>query len=179
MENKKTIIIAIAVLAVIGLGVGGYFVIKSGLNKNNNEQDEVAALENVTKVVYKYIDASVPPQYNRNYTITVTTTHSSVIVDSYGDLIAQQEYTVTQENFNDIISSLVDNEIDKGEDREASGCTGGNGAEIEYYEGDNEVFSAYRYSCANTNYGDLTGDVDEFATDMQALVPDLDSLLAR
>jgi len=45
-----------------------------------------------TKIIYSYGDSSVPPQYHRSYTITVTNEKLHIVVDSYGDILHEKEY---------------------------------------------------------------------------------------
>lgn len=43
----------------------------------------------IATVVYEFHDASVPPEYHRSYTLTVTAETASLVVDSYGDVVAE------------------------------------------------------------------------------------------
>ena len=42
----------------------------------------------ITKIVYSYGDSSVPPKYHRSYTITATKDGIRIVVDSYGNILA-------------------------------------------------------------------------------------------
>src|SRR5690606_25628702 len=50
----------------------------------------------LTEVVLRYRDASVPPEFHRSYVIVVNPERVAVTVDVYGDAIAQATYEMTQ-----------------------------------------------------------------------------------
>jgi hypothetical protein len=41
-------------------------------------------------VTYSFTDASVPPPYHRSFVLTVTAKESRIVVDSYGDVLADE-----------------------------------------------------------------------------------------
>ena len=135
--------------------------------------------QTITEITYAFGDSSVPPEYHRSYTITVTADSVSVVVDSYGDILADEEYDITAEQFAGIVNSLEDNDIRECPDRDDDGCGGGTSETISYADGDTELFSEVVYHCGGEDYGTLCGDTDSFADDVEALVPNLDELLAE
>lgn len=45
------------------------------------------AATDVTAVVYRFNDSSVPPEFHRSYELTVSATEANLVVDSYGDAL--------------------------------------------------------------------------------------------
>ena len=60
----------------------------------------------IQEITYHFGDASVPPKYHRSYTVTVTTDKVRIVVDSYGKILADKGYEITNKQFNDIRNSL-------------------------------------------------------------------------
>jgi hypothetical protein len=71
--------------------------------------------KDIREIVYRFGDASVPPQYHRSYTITVTAGQARVVVDSYGDVLAEKAYEITRKEFEDIVRSLSRHRIGRAE----------------------------------------------------------------
>ena len=133
--------------------------------------------KDIREIVYCFGDASVPPQYHRSYTITVTPGQARVAVDSYGDVLAEKAHEITREEFEDIVRSLSRHRIGSAELGEDEGCTGGTTETIRYSDGMNELFSGSVYHCGGRDSGDLGGDVRGFAEEVGKLIPDLGKLL--
>jgi len=132
---------------------------------------------NIKIIVYRFEDSSVPPEYHRSYTITVTPEKVNIIVDSYGDIIAEKEYKIRKQQFTQIVHSLKDYKINKQPLRNNEGCVGGTSESLSYWDEKSEIFSAVVYHCGGIDSGDLGGNVKSFADDLKKLVPNLDQLL--
>jgi len=131
----------------------------------------------IQEIIYHFTDASVPPEYHRSYIMTVTTDKVRIIVDSYGDILADEEYENTSKQYNEIRDSLKRNKIRNcilGDDK---GCSGGTIERISFSDGENEIFSGSVYHCGGKDTGNLCGDITSFADDVKNLVPNLDKLL--
>jgi len=133
--------------------------------------------KDIREIVYRFGDASVPPQYHRSYTITVTAGQARVVVDSYGDVLAEQAYEITREEFEDIVRSLSRHRIGRAELGEDEGCTGGTTETIRYSDATHELFSGSVYHCGGRDSGNLGGDARGFADEVRRLIPDLANLL--
>jgi hypothetical protein len=48
----------------------------------------------INAVVYRFNDASVPPEYHRSYTLTVVEGSATIVVDSYGDVLHDVTQTI-------------------------------------------------------------------------------------
>ncbi|MHC4696623.1 MAG: hypothetical protein ACYTFA_07780 [Planctomycetota bacterium] len=131
----------------------------------------------ISEITYSFRDASIPPEYHRSYTITVTADMARVVIDSYGDILADEEYVITDEQFADITSSLENHNISNCTLDENADCAGGTSEDVSYADGDREAFSGTVHHCGGLDSGDLCGDVAGFADDVRSLVPDFDALM--
>lgn len=48
-------------------------------------------------IEYSYQDSSVPPQYHRSFVLTITEAESEIVVDSYGDVLADETVPTSPE----------------------------------------------------------------------------------
>jgi hypothetical protein len=135
--------------------------------------------ESIEKIVYQYMDASVPPEYHRSYVITLTPYIIKIIVDSYGDIIAAKDYEIKKDQYANIVRSFQDNRIRNIKLDEIEDCTGGTGERIICYVGEKELFSGTVYYCGGKIGGNMGGDIKRFADDIRKLIPNLDDLLAE
>ena len=131
----------------------------------------------IQEITYHFGDASIPPEYHRSYTVTVTTDKVRIVVDSYGEILADKEYEITSKQFNDIKNSLERNKIRNCTLGDDEGCSGGTIERISFSDGENEIFSGSVYHCGGKDTGNLCGDITSFADDVKNLVPDLKTLL--
>ena len=111
--------------------------------------------------------------------ITVTFDRAKITIDSYGDIKTKKEYKIRKEQFNNLIKSLEKNAIRELTLGGIEDCTGGTTERISYSDKEKEVFSAYVYHSAGVDSGNLDGNVKNFATDIQKLIPDLHTLLTK
>ena len=98
-------------------------------------------------------------------------------MDSYGDILAEKEYAITGEQFDDIRNFLETNEIRNCTLDENVDCAGGTSEGISYSDEDTELFSGTVYHCAGVGSGNLCGDVASFADDVKDVVPDFEELM--
>jgi len=131
----------------------------------------------IHQIIYHYQDASVPPRYHRSYEITISPGLVEITVDSYGDILSEKNYTLSDKQYDNLIHSLNKIEIGKAEFTEDNGCTGGTSETISFFESRDEIISGTVYHCGGKDTGNLKGDIQAFADDVKKLVPDLDKLL--
>jgi hypothetical protein len=132
----------------------------------------------IDRIVYHFGDASVPPDDHRSYAITVTPESVRVVVDSYGEILADKTFPIAAGRFDDLRRSLADRKIgpcERGGDDE--GGTGGTSETLSYHHGERKLFSGTVHHCGGKDSGTLGGDVAGFAADVKGLVPDLEALL--
>jgi len=130
----------------------------------------------IQEITYHFGDASVPPEYHRSYTMTVTTDKVRIVVDSYGEILADEGYEITNKQFNDIRNSLERNKIRNCTLGDDEGCSGGTIERISFSDGENELFSGTVYHCGGKDTGNLCGDITSFADDVKNLRPNLEEL---
>ena len=130
----------------------------------------------IQEITYHFGDASVPPEYHRSYTVKVTLYKIRIVVDSYGEILAEEGYEITNKQFNDVRNSLERYKIRNCTLGDDEGCSGGTSERISYSDGENEIFSGSVYHCGGEDTGNLCGDITSFAYDVKNLVPNFDEL---
>ncbi|EKV03083.1 hypothetical protein Lepto7375DRAFT_5358 [Leptolyngbya sp. PCC 7375] len=53
----------------------------------------------VTKIVYRFRDASVPPRYHKSYRISVTSSEANIVVNSYGRQLNERTIQISPTEF--------------------------------------------------------------------------------
>ena len=134
-----------AVLSLFGLGGGDNAT--SGITDGDWSE--------TTKVVYRFGDRSVVPDYHRSYTVSVSAKEISISIDSYGTTLLERKYPNTAEAFLSFTNELAKKEIKKHKEVEDNGCSGGTTQYLSLYKGDECYFSAYVYNCSGKS-GTLT-----------------------
>lgn len=144
---------------------------------NNNDGENTMTQTTIKEITYHFGDATVPPNYHRSYTVTITADKVKIVVDSYGDILVEEEYKITAQQFDDIQRSLERNNIRNCTLGDDEGCTGGTSESISYVNDTNETFSGTVYHCGGQDTGNLCGDIGGFAEEVKKLVPNLKELL--
>jgi hypothetical protein len=124
-------------------------------------------------IVYRFNDASVPPEYHRSYTLTADAESVNLVVDSYGDVL----HDVTEPNVDELwqdalgesqMLSTVTNVTTDG------ACAGGTSEELRLLDDERQaVIDLFVDHCGSSAGPDL----DEAVAGELALF-DLDALLA-
>jgi len=144
---------------------------------DDNTRDGFPDYNAIREIAYRFGDAALAHEYHRSYTITLSRELIGIIVDCYGDILADEEYEIDSGKFDDIKNSLRGSSIRNCELGTNDGCTGGTSERITYSDQSGEIFSGVVYHCGGRNTGDLCGDVGSFAVDVKALIPNLEDLL--
>jgi hypothetical protein len=135
--------------------------------------------QNIDEIKYRYHDSSVPPQFHRSYTITVTATTVAIIVDSYGKIITDKKFDGSPEQFNNLLKLLDAGKVKNTKVKKEKGCTGGTSEDITCYKAGQSVFTGYAAYCGGQTTGDLGGKLDDFRTAIIALIPEWDKVMNR
>lgn len=131
-----------------------------------------------TKIIYSYGDSSVPPPYHRSYTISVTNEKLHIVVDSYGDILHDKEYAMTNEKMENLIQVIEEANIrNANETTEADDCVGGTSRSITITSKEDTVVSGTNYYCGGKTYGNLKGDSDALIQALKAIIPDFNTLV--
>lgn len=149
------------------------------LNVAGSGTDKGFTQQNIDEIKYSYYDSSVPPQYHRSYTITVTASSLAIIVDSYGDIISDKKYDCSPEQFNNLLKLLDAGKVKNVKLKKENGCTGGTGEGINCYRAGETVFSGKAFYCGGKTSGDLGGKLDDFKTAIIGLIPEWDKVMNR
>ena len=158
----------IAILLALALGV-----LLSSCGQSSN--DEALAFSDDAVITYRYGDSSVPPEYHRSYELTVTIDQVRIVVDSYGDVLADETFELDAAAWNELRDSLndiVDLEVDETDE----GCTGGTSRSVAVVDASVEIVNKSVYVCGGE--GEEVADaIDDWIQPALASVDDLDALL--
>jgi hypothetical protein len=124
-----------------------------------------------SKFVYKFHDSSVPPEYHRSFTITVTKDSIAKFVDSYGDTISYEKKSIPDEKFLALKKLVTEAQISNCPTSGRDNCTGGTGISIYLYEGNKQVFKGYAAQCGGQNTGDMCGNFELVLSFLNKLIP--------
>ncbi len=135
-----------------------------------------ASTGGVTKIELRFRDSSVPPQYHRSYTITLTPRKARKVVDSYGDVISDEEAALDPKLFEKLVADLKKLGL-KDVPPKSDGCTGGTSRSLTVYEGSNKTVQVASAKCGGKETGSLAAasawiaEVENAAPDSKALKP--------
>ncbi|MEO0396263.1 MAG: hypothetical protein AAF243_09815 [Cyanobacteria bacterium P01_A01_bin.137] len=132
----------------------------------------------ITKIVYRFRDASVPPQYHRSYTISVTASEANVVVNSYSTQLNELTVQLSPSEFQVALDVIEKSQITEVSDNEVAPKT--IGGKIEYltlFENDTEIFKANTQCDSGKGKGLLSSDVKAIRQYLKSLFPNFRSLL--
>ncbi len=117
MRGRRIGVVAVCASVVLLAACGG-----------GGEEASVGLPDDAT-VTYAFQDASVPPQYHRSVTLTVTREDARIVVDSYGDVLADERVPTPPAVWATLGETLPAVEGLTAADPE-EGCTGGTGLRL-------------------------------------------------
>lgn len=139
-------------------------------NTTETNKTESAAFPNASKIIYHFGDSSVPPEYHRSYTITITKSNAHLVVDSYGNTVNEATVDADEKEFNQLLETIQESKIGNRKATKNDGCTGGGTSEtLRIYEGEKAVFSGSKYPCGE---GNLSGDINAVSEKIFLLFPE-------
>lgn len=172
MIKKYFLAVSVLILAFIALQGCNSILLKK--QQNNRE--------NMTSFRYKFTDSSVPPPYHRSYVIDIENDTIHVVVNSYGDVLADTTFEAPAAALDTINNLLIQHKIviKKKHSKDNSGCTGGTTQSIAYAAQDSLRQTGSVYYCGGNAYGNVAGDFKKFGEDFRAaLVPELKDIIAK
>lgn len=125
-------------------------------------------------VTYAFHDSSVPPQYHRSVTLTVTKAESRIVIDSYGDVLADHRVATSDQAWSLLeatvasVDELVVEQIDQG-------CVGGTSVDLSVMSGDEQILALSPEFCAGAN-DELEGAIESWITPARDQFPSTDVL---
>jgi len=132
---------------------------------------------NYSEITYRFGDSSLPPQYHRSYTITVTEEKIGVVVDSYGDILAEESFDLAAGKMGELLKLVTELQIENTIDTSTNqGCTGGTSRSIRVVEKGIEKVNGQIYICDGI-HGTLKGNVDAFGKALRYLIPNFHKLI--
>lgn len=137
-------------------------------------EPDVSGLPADATVVYAFRDSSVPPQYHRSVTLTVTADEARIVIDSYGDVLADERAPTPPgvwQQLGDTLPALEALEVaDAGE-----GCVGGTSVEVTVSTPQDVLMSLDPQFCGGSNDG-LEEPIDAWIAPARELFPPTDVL---
>ncbi|MFM7467290.1 MAG: hypothetical protein ACKO2O_05255 [Crocinitomicaceae bacterium] len=118
----------------------------------------LAQKNEITFIKYRFVDASVPPEYHRSFTITATKQDWHYTVDSYGTIISDSTQKMTEAWWREIKSAYIKAKLRKGKENERNGCTGGTQVIIEVSFRESKQLRLTEARCGGKNKGNLRGN---------------------
>lgn len=115
-----------------------------------SEPIEADSLPDDAVITYAFHDASVPPAYHRSILLTVTREEARIVVDSYGDVLADQSVPMPAAAWSDMSGSL--GKVTSLTVSEASdGCVGGTAADLLVLSGGEPLVDVSASFCGGSN----------------------------
>ncbi len=150
------------------------FLTACGGNDDRSSSNE--RVDDSATIKYEYGDASVPPEFHRSYSLTVTRDDVHVVVDSYGDVLHDdrlplpgavwEELTETR----DPVFALTPDEPDDG-------CAGGTTRTLRVSDRDGTFLDLDFGVCGGVN-DDAAEAVDAYIQPALEAIPQWDSIVS-
>ena len=135
---------------------------------------DATATADDTVVTYQFQDSSVPPRYHRSYTLTFDRQQAHIVVDSYGEILADQTVEMDPAAWEQVTSAL-DTVGNLQVQEPAQGCTGGTGFVVQVDRGGSRVVDIDGYACGGVN-SQASEQVSTWVGPVRSLFPSMDQL---
>lgn len=120
-------------------------------------------------VTYEFHDSSVPPPFHRSVTLTVTKDSSHIVIDSYGDVLADRTDPTPPAVWSALGASLPE-VTGLTVDPADTGCTGGTGITLTVESGDATLVDLDPQFCGGSNSG-LDAAIDAWIAPARDIFP--------
>lgn len=132
----------------------------------------------ITKLVYRFRDASVPPRYHRSYTISITASEANVVVSSYGTQLNENTVPISPSDFQTALDVIEKSQITQSSETESDSKTiGGKIEYLQLFDKDTELFSGSTHNSSVQGTKILKGDIKAVRKYLRSLFPNFHSLL--
>jgi hypothetical protein len=137
-------------------------------------QSTAPGLPQGSTVTYAFHDSSVPPPYHRSYVLTFTAEQARIVVDSYGEILADQTRQMTPEAWGQVsatypeVSGITVTEPEQG-------CTGGTGFALKVEQEGAVAQDLDGYACGGVN-ADIEERLLAWVQPVRSLFPPMDDL---
>jgi len=138
------------------------------------DNEAVTDLPPGATVTYEFHDSSVPPPYHRSYVLTFDRTGARMVVDSYGDILADRTAPMTGDAWATVAQSYPEVVgIDVVEP--AQGCTGGTSFTITVAGAGADDMQLFGSQCGGVN-SDAADRLADWVAPVRALFPPMNEL---
>lgn len=125
-------------------------------------------------VTYEFHDSSVPPPYHRSFVLTFDQTGARMVVDSYGDILADRSAPMTEGVWNQVAESFPQIAAVTVVEPE-QGCTGGTSFAVSVADGGATSFALHGSECGGVN-SDTADRLADWVAPVRALFPPMSQL---
>lgn len=133
------------------------------VSKNTNSLD-------FDKLIYEFHDSSVPPEYHRSFTITLSLKTIEKCVDSYGDTISYAIKKSDASQMKKLVTLLKEAKISTISELKEDGCTGGTGVSIYCFMEKKQVFKGHVNQCGGKTSGNMQGNTEKILAFLNELM---------
>jgi hypothetical protein len=162
---RRQAVVATLVCIVVGCARG---------TEGSGSQMSQAALPPTATVTYEFHDSSVPPPFHRSFVLMFTRERARIVVDSYGDILADQDAPMTAAVWDEVsqsFSDLSDIVIEEPE----QGCTGGTAFAVSVADVGVTSFSLHGSACGGAN-SHAEERLQNWVRPVRVLFPPMDQL---
>jgi hypothetical protein len=145
----------------------------------SDDAGSVPTVDPDTAVVeYRFTDSSVPPEYHRSYTLTVTDGEARIVVDSYGDVLHDETEDVDAATWTELLDHVE--RVDGLGDEPDDDCDGGTSHELRVTDGEHSESDPAVGAHVGVCGGSGRSDADQLEQAVQPALDlfDMDVLLA-
>jgi hypothetical protein len=142
---------------------------------NDDDSSSEQRLDDSATIEYEYGDASVPPEYQRNYSLSVTREQVHVVVDSYGDVLYDDIVPLPGAAW-DVLTDASDPVFALTPDEPDGGCAGGTTRTLRVSDQDGTVLDLDFGVCGGVNE-DAAKALDAYMQPVLDAIPKWDSIV--
>lgn len=128
------------ILVVTTLSLWMTSMASCGTGGRSGPQDPAGG-DPATTVVVRFHDSSVPPEYHRSWTLRLSDQRISLVVDSYGDVVARETAPMPRRMWADFVAGLDDELAALPDPVEGEVCPGGTSVDFEVTQAGDELTS--------------------------------------
>jgi hypothetical protein len=172
MRALLAVVSVLLVAACGGAGTSGSA--STGTGSSSSETSVPRHLADDSTITYKLRDSSVPPEFHRSVTMMVTKDKANIVIDSYGDVLADETADTPPEVWAMLDAGLYE-AVQMSAPEDPKGCTGGTGRELAVQTGGKTVVDFAAEFCGGSNSG-LDTRIDAWILPARALFPATDVL---
>ena len=143
---------------------GVFYIFSCSDQKEINSTSNKAEQLDFDKIEYRFHDASVSPDYQRNFSWIITKDSIQFVVDSYNKILQDTSIKTPPNKWGHCKADFFTCGIKNKKPESETSLTGGTGVSIQTFLGSKETFSGYVYE---KSYGDMKGDIDQFLLTIQ------------